>query len=192
MTVLWLYSTLDLTRRSNVQQDNTTCGADSFMLRDGVCDDTSNTAKCFFDGGDCCKENKDRGLCRNCACILSINQTEFEERLTASKVKPFGDPEKLNLSFGNSWWQFEVEDVTTMEVCTVVCLDHKLADEINAWHYQIDKKICRCGWIESSSCPEKKVIDNWTWDSNVGLMESQAFIQLNKTVPCGIKNRLYI
>ncbi len=30
------------------------CGANSFMLRDGVCDELTNNAKCHWDGGDCC------------------------------------------------------------------------------------------------------------------------------------------
>ncbi len=154
------------------------------MLRDGVCDETTNIAKCFFDGGDCCKENKDKGLCRNCTCVLSIDQSEFENRLKTLSVKPFEDPDELNTAMGNTWWQVEVGDVATVEVCTVVCLEHKMADQLNAWHYQTNERICRCGWAGSSSCPEKKVIDNWTWDSNAVRMESQAFIQLNKTVSC--------
>ncbi len=42
------------------------CGADSFMLRDGVCDELTNTALCHWDGGDCCldKSIKDTTLCQ--------------------------------------------------------------------------------------------------------------------------------
>ena len=39
----------------------------SFMLRDGVCDEATNTEECFFDGGDCCTENT---AVWNCECML--------------------------------------------------------------------------------------------------------------------------
>ncbi len=42
------------------------CGADSFMLRDGVCDELTNNETCHYDGGDCCldRDQKDTTLCR--------------------------------------------------------------------------------------------------------------------------------
>ncbi len=41
------------------------CGANNFMLRDGVCDDATNTKVCHWDGGDCCldKFTKDTSYC---------------------------------------------------------------------------------------------------------------------------------
>ena len=176
-------SITELTRRSNIEQDNTTCGADSFMLRDGVCDETANNAKCLFDGGDCCKENKDKGLCRNCTCILSIDQENFDSQLNALNVRPIKDPEQLNTKIETRGWTVVVEDVTSVQVCSVVCLEHKKMDELNAWLYEINERICKCGWIESSLCPEEMAINDWTWEGQT--MENKAFVVQNKTVSCG-------
>ncbi len=42
------------------------CGADSFMLRDGVCDEATNNERCHYDGGDCCLDRsvKNSALCK--------------------------------------------------------------------------------------------------------------------------------
>ncbi len=42
------------------------CGAESFMLRDGVCDEATNTQICHWDDGDCCLDQfiKDESLCQ--------------------------------------------------------------------------------------------------------------------------------
>ncbi len=37
------------------------CGADSFMLRDGVCDEATNNELCLWDGGDCCVDRSKKG-----------------------------------------------------------------------------------------------------------------------------------
>ncbi len=48
------------------------CGADSFMLRDGACDELTNTEKCHWDGGDCCLDIslKDESLCQVSKCDI--------------------------------------------------------------------------------------------------------------------------
>ncbi len=51
----------------NVNEGNIeVCGADSFMLRDGVCDEATNNEKCLYDGGDCClsRGKKGESLCK--------------------------------------------------------------------------------------------------------------------------------
>ncbi len=160
------------------------------MLRDGVCDETANTAKCLYDGGDCCKENKDKFLCRNCVCMLKIDHGEQLKQFNALEVTPFADAKSLDTAIGNKGWTVEVEDVVSLPVCAQLCLDHEIANELNAWHYRVNERICNCGWVESRSCPEKMVISDWTWkylenstvEDNMGY---NAFIQLNKTVSCG-------
>ncbi len=174
-----------LTTRSNVQGDKTACGADSFMLRDGVCDETSNIAKCLYDGGDCCKENKDESLCLDCTCRLEVNIAELEKQFNALEIHPIEDMESLQVAtVGSCGWTIEVKEVLNMSVCSVPCLEHEEADEVNAWHYQ--GGICRCGWIESKYCPENMVNKNWTTGiENGGFLDHMAYVQLNKTVGCG-------
>ncbi len=179
----------DATTKPIVSQDSNTCGADSFMLRDGVCDEASNIAKCLYDGGDCCQENKDKDLCRDCKCMLDVNQEDLRGKFRELEIMPVEDPMSLDtVIVENEGWTVEVEDVVSVDVCSVVCLEHRKADELNAWHYLVNAKICKCGWIESVSCPEKLTADNWKQDYNKNgtLMESHnAFVQLKKTVPCG-------
>ncbi len=154
------------------------------MMRDGVCDDTSNIAKCLYDGGDCCQENKDRALCRDCTCVLKVDQEEFKDDFKTLRIQPVEDQEYLKTAVGNSW-TIEVDDVVSGEVCAVLCLEHEKKNELNAWSYQMNEKKCKCGWIESTSCPEKFVTNNWTLER---ISEYSAFIQLEKTVSCGESN----
>ncbi len=53
------------------------CQADTFMIRDGVCDEATNLEACNFDGGDCCLDNKDITLCKQCSCKLKSKARHF-------------------------------------------------------------------------------------------------------------------
>ena len=162
------------------------------MLRDGVCDETANTAKCLYDGGDCCEENKDKVLCRDCKCILSVDHDDVRAQFQESQVKPVQDLDGLfhAIRDSNDGWTVEVEHVVSMQVCTVLCFEHEKADELNAWHYIANQKICRCGQVHSSNCAEKLTKKKWTWEANSNyfsndtIIEDNAFIQLKKTVSC--------
>ncbi len=164
------------------------------MIRDGVCDEVANIKTCLFDGGDCCKEHKDEGLCRDCECILEVNQGELVKQFESLEIKPVRHPESLDIAVqtNNNRWTVEVKYVVSVQVCSVLCLEHELADELNAWHYLIDEKNCRCGWVHSASWPEKMIIKDWRLDNetdsssnNDGPPMPNAFVQLQKTVPLG-------
>ncbi len=119
------------------------------MLRDGVCDEPANIAKCLYDGGDCCKEHKDRTLCLECDCILDINKEDLKKQFKSSEVVAI---ERIG---AESWWTIIVEDVVSLFVCARVCLEHDNAnEEVNAWNYLVGERICRCGWIPSTACPK--------------------------------------
>ncbi len=180
------------TPKPTIQHDDTDCGAESFMLRDGVCDEATNIAKCLYDGGDCCRENKDKTLCSDCKCILTVNLWELIKDFDDKKVKPVENPENLKRVIDK--WTVEVANVDSNQVCAVLCLDHKMAAELNAWHYLANVRICRCGWAHSAACPEKLVVGNWEWkndtnndDKNVSspIDQYSAFVKLAKTVSCG-------
>ncbi len=83
----------------------------------------------------------------------------------------------------------EVEEVVSDEVCAVLCLNHDKADVLNYWQYLEGEMVCKCGWIEATSCPEKMTITNWSFSQTRPLSDtmsqSDAFVQLKKTVPCG-------
>ncbi len=60
--------------------NSTSCSANSFMLRDGVCDDVTNVAQCLFDSGDCCLDTRfmDASLCLECMCKVTEGLTYLD------------------------------------------------------------------------------------------------------------------
>ncbi len=155
------------------------------MIRDGVCDEVANIERCLYDGGDCCKENKDKDLCRDCQCILFIDQENVESQFNELDIKPVSNTQDLETAIARKGgWTIYVENVLNVQVCTVLCLDHKKAEELNAWRYHANNQSCKCGWVESKSCPETMVLDTEITDISL-IANHQAFVQLKKTVPCG-------
>ncbi len=176
----------DPTPKTAFSHGNTTCGGDSFMLRDGVCDEATNTRVCQFDGGDCCQQIKVRTLCKNCSCILFIDQSKVEQQFIEFDIKPFKDPAKVDSAIED--WVTEVADVISAQVCAVLCLDHNQADNINAWRYNGIDNNCQCGWIRSSPCPMLIIDPKWTFGKLSDLTFTKAtFVQLEKIIPCGKK-----
>ncbi len=156
-----------------------TCGANSFMLRDSVCDEIANTELCLFDGGDCCLEAKVRKHCKNCSCILTAKPEKVQEKLLKMDVKAVtSDPGDVILS-----WTVTVEEVISGPVCAVLCLDHKQIDQINAWHYNNKSQLCRCGWTKHTICPENLKSRKWAMN-RVFNSSGDVFVALNKTIPC--------
>ncbi len=189
MVSVILFFRADAILSTPVKTNSITCGSDSFVIQDGVCDEASNIDQCFFDGGDCCKENKDKMLCVECACILDSYDEQLEKALKIQQVKPVEDPEKLATEIKS--WSVEVGEVFSVQVCAVLCLEHELANEFNTWQYLVDEEICKCGWVHSASCPETMVIEDWTFDNAMTLSagqtmpDVQSFVLLSKTVSCG-------
>ncbi len=178
---------IDLTTKSQFvpPPTNQTCGAKSFQLRDNVCDDTSNTKKCLYDGGDCCQEYKNRDLCQTCACILDVDLEDLQERFSELDILPVVSSGDLDAAIGDRWI-LQVEEVVSGMVCASVCLDHAKQDDINSWHYYESTQICRCGWLSSALCPENFVDTTWSQNDIAMVGKTNTFIQLNKTVPCSI------
>ncbi len=164
-------------------QDNETCGPDSFMLRDSFCDESVNTEACFYDGGDCCLEFKKKKYCKNCSCILTVDEEDLLSHFQQLAIKPLMksvDPDAVI-----DTWIVKVEEVVSTQVCAVLCLDHQLAESINAWQYKESTQLCQCGWLESILCPENLVVDKFILDNVSRLPNYPAYVQMNKTISCG-------
>ncbi len=98
-------------------------------------------------------------------------------------IKPFEKTIDIQTAIGN--WTVKVNDVVSRQVCTVLCLDHEKKSEINAWYYYEVDQVCHCGWMDSVNCPEDMVESNWSLDDGTNMINN-AFVQLHKTVPCGM------
>ncbi len=163
-------------------QNVATCGADSFMLRDSICDEATNTVECRYDGGDCCLEIKDTRMCKNCSCILAIDPDKLQDQFEDLSIKPVRRSVTEDDNFD---WTVYVQDVVSGFVCGVLCLDHNEANSINVWHYNNSTLVCKCGWVTSLLCPETAVKENWELRKTSNLLKFSTYIQLGKTVTCG-------
>ncbi len=172
----------------NISAGNETCGANSFMIRDAVCDEVTNNAKCLFDGGDCCLEIKATHLCRDCKCQLTIDQDKLQQQFADLAVAPLKSLEVLTIEDNAIFdWTAMVETVVSGPVCAVLCLENDAP--VNLWTYHSSFQVCKCGWIHSGiQCPEDLVNTTWT-SSNVtaDLFDAgngTVFVQLEKTLAC--------
>ncbi len=143
-----------MTIAENINQNNNTCSANSFMLRDSVCDEATNIALCLYDGGDCCLEAKDTTLCKNCSCMLLVTEDDLQNDFDTWEIHPLDTSIDFSTVISNTNSSVKVEEVVSSPVCSVLCLDHKKFDRINAWQYDAKERVCTCGWIQSTTCLE--------------------------------------
>ena len=158
------------------------------MLRDGVCDEITNTERCLYDGGDCCKEDKSTDLCKVCTCKMVIKTNFLNERVHKLAVKMYQKKENLHLM--QITYIKNVSDVISLDVCHMICLDEDLDGSVNAWSLFKEHSLCSCSWVEAPVCSIDfylTQVDNIT-NSNQAVMLWQAvtsFIQMSKVVQCG-------
>ncbi len=163
-----------------------TCGGDSFLIRNSVCDEATNNDVCLFDGGDCCLEVKDRRYCQDCSCIQKVESQKLQQQFRDLEIKPLKNP----VDYGDIIVKdiVKVEEVVSNAVCAVLCLDHQKKDEINAWRYFENDQLCHCGLVAEFQCTSSFVNANWHLNDtleDLNTTNNTAFIQLGKTVPCG-------
>ncbi len=164
--------------------DNNTCGPDNFMLRDGVCDEITNTKRCLFDGGDCCLADKVTSFCKNCLCNLAIDTAKLERQFREMEIKPFKTPNRIDEA--TERWLIVVEEVVSGPVCGVLCLDHVENNLINCWQYKENEQVCQCGWVESFPSPEHLVNLSWNLTDIISdLTNNKAYLQMGKTLKGG-------
>ncbi len=160
------------------------------MIRDGVCDELTNTAKCLYDGGDCCLDfhKKDTTLCRECTCQLTVDILEMQSLFSATGVKRFQDPDdfpKLILASTHV-----AEDVGSIEVCSSLCLGEIVAEKpVNGWGYNSGSRICTCAWLKSidycSSENKLELLSDASALNNDIHFNDIAFMQTSKILECG-------
>ncbi len=166
-------------------KDETRCGAESFMMRDGVCDEFTNTEECLFDGGDCCLDRSkiDTSMCRDCTCRTTVNHGNLRTIFKTSEVMSFLDP----LDFQRSILKTEitVAEVLKLEVCTSVCLDSQMEIVVNGWMFNANTRTCTCSWLKSTDCIKMRGLLELTSSDDIddnGLDEVQSFVQVAKVL----------
>ena len=176
------------------------CGPDSFMIRDGVCDELTNTEQCLFDGGDCCLEKKIKELCRDCTCKVNIDMEDLTNKFKLFDVKVFQDQEqykvahnkqkvgKLSIfSFLKEWVVKEmksVSDVESIDTCSTLCLEEELDVESNSWVYRNSTGRCKCIQIDITALINTPVGSMKFLPSGVSGM---AFVKLENLLQKGVK-----
>ena len=177
----WLQVKNGLENKSSSSQ----CGSESFMLRDGVCDEATNIEECLFDGGDCCLAKRNEELCRNCTCKMTVDFFLLKSRFKEEYVQMFVDKGQFR-QFIQKRAKI-VTDVENIDTCSMLCLDDEnLAAKINSWFFNFTSRACKCTWINTiiflTHDIEPPVNDNKTHVS-----DSMAFIQMSKQFTTGIK-----
>ncbi len=133
---------------------------DLSIIGDGICNEESNFGQYSFDGGDCCLDvnNKDTSLCKNCPCILTINEDRLEQAFLTLKVKKLKEPD-LFIPLIKSLTHMAIR-VESEGVCTTLCLSEDLVDgNVNGWSYDSILKACTCAFIGSNLCLEGMDLD---------------------------------
>ena len=163
------------------------CGSNSFMIRDGVCDEESNIEVCLYDGGDCCLEKKSKRFCKVCTCLMAVNVEELKQKVTANEVKVF----KNYSEFENLLTAVVkiVTEVNSSEVCALLCLDEKLDQISNSWLYKDADNQCWCTVVKSTFLGETSVslLEFETYKNESLDNDDIAFVQLLKLFTNGIK-----
>ncbi len=157
------------------------------MINDGVCDEVTNIERCLYDGGDCCLEKKANHLCNVCTCKMDIDEEELHSDLEHHRVELFEDSDDFSavtVSIIKT-----IQDVIDLNVCSMICLDKEHTSLSNAWIFIKDIDQCQCTLVETTICYD-------TDGSGIRVKpflgqlrsldkDTLAFIQLDKTLPCG-------
>ncbi len=122
------------------------------LIGDGICDESTNTERYSYDGGDCCMDihRKDTSLCKICTCQLSVDNAELIQSFELQGVKRLIEVEKFtSLTVLLSHVTTNVEAV---EVCSTLCLSDDLRNTVNGWSYDSVLQVCTCAWLGQTKC----------------------------------------
>ncbi len=168
-----------------IVEDNPVCPFNAINVGDGICDEEPNIEECAFDGGDCCLQYKLAPLCRdNCDCNMTVDPDFIDRMLQETNVYIF-DNDISDMEILDS---YSVEDVVSIEVCSMICLNSNRSLTVNSWTYNEANRKCSCEWLlRSENCVEeypeglKKVSE-----LSVGKQSPESrFLMLSKILKCG-------
>ena len=162
------------------------------MLRDGVCDETTNTELCLYDGGDCCldREKKDTTLCQRCTCKVAFDERDLKDTLNTTDVMMFENPEDFESLILRT--EKTVHDVLEIDVCSAMCLEY--GDTVNGWRYNEFTGTCTCAWLKSTDCLEDlpmKEVMQFSGTNAVTSVSVTSYIQMSKTLPCCMQPNIW-
>ena len=157
-------------------------------MRDGVCDELTNTERCLYDGGDCClgMAKKDSSMCKICTCRVSVDLDSLNRAFTESKVMKFFDPGDFQQAILRT--EKTVDEVLSEEECAMMCLDSSLEQVVNAWRYNVEASICTCSWLKSTECLDlvlaRPFNEDNLYDYDQELVSS--YVETTKMLDCSI------
>ncbi len=185
--------------KASTPQDG--CSANSFMINDGICDELTNSKRCLFDGGDCCRQEKSTPLCEVCTCKLDTNATQLRMDFESQDVILF--PNGFDYPSQELASVAKIEDVESIEVCSRICMDSatkSLMDgwrilkgpktaawrpDVNAWLFQANGT-CHCLTMLTPFCQSDNtsLVDPGQENLNELGGPTLMFVQRSKTIPC--------
>ncbi len=92
------------------------------------------------------------------------------------QVKQLSDP---TVHFDAAHVEKMIVEVTSLDVCSMLCTDQNINDKVNAWLYSTQSNECHCAWLKSTKCDWNDAISDV--DANQTLI---SFLQLSRTLPC--------
>ncbi len=145
------------------------CSANSFLIGDGTCDEVTNNARCLFDGGDCCLQDKVTSLCQNCTCIVDINKVDLNRKLKSQMVKALTSGLDIGTKFEA---RKTIADVLSRDVCLTLCFQEQ-EEAVDSIIYKPDNDTCTCAFFSGCylDCQVKSLANS---NSNILIMTAKA------------------
>ncbi len=152
-------------------------------MSDHVCDDVTNTKACFFDGGDCCLEDKETIYCTDCLCRHDGNKLifyfEYCKDTFQSNLQIVGNFSVFSLQVDNNAKVFKLSRnqvqlgglyfpvllfklVHGPATCHKLCFeDFNDTDIANGWLFQSRSLTCQCINMENTDfCVDEEITED--------------------------------
>ena len=144
-----------------------------------MCDELTNKLRCGYDGGDCCKQNKDSTLCRDCTCHIDFDPQVQAGVLEQNGARIYSVRKKTNFMA-----QKVVRDLANEETCHALCLD--MLPDIDSWVWESSlNNTCTC--TKYDSCHARCETLPFTDKDNIKIRTHKdvKYILTGMTIKCG-------